>query len=56
MKQKFEKLAKMNKRKEVDRQVAESFVVRQANREADYQKRAKQHSPNEQFYARSYNL
>lgn len=56
MKQKFEKLANLEKRKEADSKVAAGFSARQTAREAEYQTRAKRHSPTEQFYARSYNL
>jgi|AntRauMinimDraft_4_1070384.scaffolds.fasta_scaffold00576_12 hypothetical protein len=56
MKPKFEKLANLQKRTEVERKVMDGLSSRQAKREMEYEARAKRHSPNEQFYARSYNL
>lgn len=56
MKQKFENLAKINKNKDLDSKVVESFTTREAKREEEYQIRAQRQSPTEQFYARSYNL
>jgi hypothetical protein len=56
MNDKFEKLASIKKRDDVEKNVALKFKERQARREKAYQARAKSQSPSELFYARSYNL
>jgi len=56
MVEKFEKLAKLSKSEQADKKTINGFSARQKTRESAYSERAKSQSPDDAFYARSYNL
>ena len=52
----FEELLKLKKDPEQDKITAQGFAERQKKREVTYTENAKQQTPTEKFYSRSYRL
>ena len=56
MVEKFERLIKLAANSEADKKAVEGFSERQKSRNAAYAEKAKSQSPDDAFYAKSYNL